>query len=61
MSELDTLVIRGHQKIIDHYRRLRDSALTDKERARFQRCVDEEERALQEFFDRRSHLLRRAA
>jgi hypothetical protein len=61
MSELDALVIRGHQKIIDHYGRLRDSALTDEERARFQRCMEEEERALQDFFDRRSRLVRRAA
>jgi hypothetical protein len=43
MSELENLIVRGHQKIIDHYRRLRDSAKSAPERERFQRCMDEEE------------------
>jgi hypothetical protein len=61
MSKLDALILRGHQKIIDHYRRLRDSALSDWERERFQRCMDDEERTLREFIERRSSFNQRAA
>jgi hypothetical protein len=61
MSKLDALIVRGHQKIIDHYRQLRDSALSDSGRGRFQRCMDDEERTLREFIERRSSIVRRAA
>ena len=61
MSKLDAFIVRGHQKIIDHYRQLRDSASSDWERERFQRCMDDEERALSEFVERHSSSVRRAA
>ena len=48
MSKLDAIIVRGHQKIIDRYRRLHDYALSDWDRERFQRCMDDEERALRE-------------
>ena len=61
MSELEALVVRGHHKIIDHYRRLRDCAVSGAERERFQRCIDEEQDALRKFTERRSYLTQRAA
>jgi hypothetical protein len=61
MSELEGLIVRGHQKIIDHYRWLRDTASSDTERARFQRCMDEEEQRLRRFIEQRSAFLPRAA
>jgi hypothetical protein len=38
MFELDAF--RGHEKVIDHYRWLRDSTTSDMERERFQRRMD---------------------
>lgn len=61
MSMLETFIIRGHEKIIDHYRRLRDSASSRTERERFQQCMEEEEEALRKFVEGRSPPLRRAA
>ena len=49
MSELDAFIIRGHQKIIDHYRQLRDTAKLEAERQRFQACMDQEEDRLKRF------------
>jgi len=46
MSQLEAFIARGHRKIIEHYRQLRDSAKSDEERRRFQRCMDEEEALL---------------
>jgi hypothetical protein len=57
MSKLDAFIMRGHQKIIDHYRQLRDTAPSDTERKRFQRCMDQEEQTLRDFVERRSHLV----
>lgn len=54
MSELDSFIIRGYQKIIDHFRWLRETAPTDAERDRFQRCVDEEQRTLDLFVAERT-------
>ena len=61
MSRLEAFIIRGHEKIIDHYRRLRDSAPSRVERERFQRCMEEEEEALRKFVEGRSPPVRRAA
>jgi hypothetical protein len=60
MSELDSFIIRGHQKIIDHYCWLRDTAPDAAERDRFQRCVDEEQRALDHFVGERTPVKRAA-
>ena len=49
MSELEAFIVRGHNKIIDHYRQLRDTAGSEPERDRFQRCVDREEELLSRF------------
>lgn len=46
MSEIDAFIVRGHNKIIDHYRWLRDTAQSEAERERFQRCMDAEEERL---------------
>jgi hypothetical protein len=61
MSGLEAFIIRGHEKIIDHYRRLRDSAPSHAERERFHCCMEEEEEALRKFVEGRSPPLRRAA
>jgi len=49
MFELDALIIQGHQKVIDHYCWLRDSSASDVERERFERRMDEERDALNEY------------
>jgi hypothetical protein len=49
MSELYEFIARGHRKIIDHYRWLRDTAKSDADRERFQQCMDEEEALLRRF------------
>lgn len=54
MFELDAFVIHGHEKVIDHYRRLRDSATSDVERERFQRRIDQEREALNRYLAQRS-------
>lgn len=54
MSELEAFIVRGHEKIIAHYRWLRDTARTAEERARFERCMAEEERLLLAFAAQRS-------
>jgi hypothetical protein len=46
MFQLDTFIIQGHQKVIDHYRWLRDTAGSEAERERFQRRMVEEYEAL---------------
>ncbi|MBR0733207.1 hypothetical protein JQ595_31095 [Bradyrhizobium japonicum] len=61
MSGLEAFIIRGHEKIIDHYRRLRDSAPSRAERERFQRRIEEEEEALRRFLEGRSPQVERAA
>jgi hypothetical protein len=37
MFQLDTFIVEGHQKNIDHYRWLRDISRSEAERERFQR------------------------
>ena len=61
MTELDAFITRGHQKIIDHYRWLRDTASSAAERERYQRCINEGEEALRRFAEQRLHPLPRAA
>ncbi len=61
MFELEAFIVRGHQKIIDHYRQLRDTAKSDVERERFQRCMDEEEALLERLTELRASPLQRAA
>jgi hypothetical protein len=61
MTELEAFIVRGRQKIIDHYRWLRDTAPSDIERDRFQRCMQEEEHTLRAFIEQRSHPVRHAA
>jgi hypothetical protein len=61
MTELEAFIIRGHQKIIDHYRQLRDTAKSDAERARFQRRMDEEDALLSRFMEARAFPTLRAA
>jgi hypothetical protein len=54
MLELDAFVVRGHENVIDHYRWLRDSTTSDMERERFQRRMDQEREALNEYLEQRS-------
>jgi hypothetical protein len=61
MFELDAFVIRGHEKVIDHYRFLRDSSTSDVERERFQRRMDQERETLNAYLEQRSHGAQRAA
>jgi hypothetical protein len=61
MSELEAFIVRGHQKIIEHYRRLRDSAQSDTERERFQRRMEDEESLLRRFTESRMSVQRLAA
>ena len=57
MFLLDGFVVQGHQKIIGHYRWLRDTAKTEVERERFQRRIMEEYEALKSLdFHARSRL-----
>jgi hypothetical protein len=61
MFELDAFVIRGQEKVIDHYRWLRDSSTSDVDRARFQRRMDEEREALDRYLAQRSRGAKNAA
>jgi hypothetical protein len=61
MFELDAFIIQGHQKVIDHYCRLRDSSTSAAERERFQRRMDQERDALNEYLEQRSGGGQRAA
>ena len=61
MFDIDAFVIRGHEKVIDHYRRLRDSSTSETERQEFQRRIDEVGKALRLHFEGRSPGGKRAA
>ncbi|OPY94108.1 hypothetical protein A5906_15630 [Bradyrhizobium sacchari] len=61
MFELDAFVIRGYEKVIDHYRWLRDSGKSDLERERFQRRIDQEHQMLTEYLEEKSRGALRAA
>ena len=56
MTELEAFIARGHRKVIEHYRWLRDTSPNDVERERFQRCMDEEEQLLRGMTEERDPL-----
>ncbi|MEZ0081498.1 hypothetical protein ABIF72_003972 [Bradyrhizobium japonicum] len=53
MFNLDAFVIRGHEKVIGHYRRMRDSASSELERRSLQRRIEEESAALERYLKTR--------
>jgi len=61
MFEVDAFVIGGHEKVIDHYRRLRDSARSESEWQKFQQRIDDVEQNLQLYLEDRMRRLKRAA
>jgi hypothetical protein len=61
MFELDVFVIQGHEKVIGHYRWLRDSSESDVERERFQRRMDHERETLNEYLEQWPRGAQRAA
>ena len=61
MFDIDAFVIRGHEKVIDHYRRLRDSSAPETERQEFQRRIDGVSEALRVHFEESAPGVRRAA
>jgi hypothetical protein len=61
MFDVDAFVIRGHQKVIDYYRWLRDSTVSDVERERFQRRMDEESEALRRYLAQQTSGVQNAA
>jgi hypothetical protein len=61
MAQLDSIILRGHQKIIEHFRWLRDTASSNLERERFHRWMQEEERLLADFCQKRLLLARAAS
>jgi hypothetical protein len=61
MFDADAFIIRGHQKVIDHYCWLRDSSTSDVERERFQRRMKEESEALNRYLAMRSRSAQHAA
>jgi hypothetical protein len=61
MFEVDAFVIRGHEKVIDHYRRLRDSSTSELEWRDLQRRMDKAGEALQAYLEERLPAARRAA
>ena len=60
MTELEAFIARGHRKMIEHYRWLRDTSRSEVERKRFQQCMDEEEQLLRRITEA-GNPLRRAA
>ena len=61
MFHLETFVVRGHRKIIDHYRWLRDTARSEEERERFQRRMTKEYEALKRYTEQQPRSTQRAA
>jgi hypothetical protein len=61
MFDRETFVVRGHQKIIEHYRWLRDTSRSEEERERFQRRMVEEYEALRSYTDQQPRRAQRAA
>ena len=43
MFDLDAFMARGYDKVMGHYRWMRDTSLSDSERARFQHRMNETE------------------
>lgn len=61
MFQLETFVVRGHQKMIDHYRWLRDTTRSEEERERFQRRMMKEYEALKRYTEQQPRRTQRAA
>ena len=61
MFDVGAFVIRGHEKVVDHYRRLRDSSTSALEREEFQRRMDDVARELYAILDGRSRRVQDAA
>jgi hypothetical protein len=61
MFQLETFIVQSHQKIIDHYRWLRDTSTSEVERERFQRRMAEEYEALMRHTEHQSRGAQRAA
>jgi hypothetical protein len=58
--QLDDFIARGHQKIIDHYCWLRDTAKTEMERERFQQRMVEEYEVLKRYTEQQPRAQRAA-
>jgi len=61
MFQLDKFVINGHQKVIEHFRWLCNTAKTEAERERFEKRLADEYEALRRFIERQPDRARRAA
>jgi len=61
MFDVGAFVIGGHEKVIDHYRRLRDSSTSTSERDEFQRRMDDVGKKLQAILNERSRRMQQAA
>ena len=61
MLDLDYFIEQGHRKVIEHYRRLRDTATSEVERERFQKRMVEEYEALRRDSEQQSRDEQRAA
>lgn len=53
MFNLDAFVIRGHEKLVGHYLRMRDSASSELERRSLQRRREEERAVLEHYLKTR--------
>jgi hypothetical protein len=61
MLDVDDFIEQGHRKVIEHYRRLRDTATSEVERERLQRRMVEEYQALKHHVEQRLRHVQRAA
>jgi len=61
MFNLDAFIIRGHEKVIRHYRLQRETASSETERRDFERRVADESAALDQYIKTRLGGTHRAA
>ena len=61
MFDQQTFIMRAHQKIIEHYRWLYDTAKSEAERERYQRRMSEEYEALNRYTGQQAPNAQRAA
>lgn len=61
MFEVDAFIVRGHEKVIDHLQRLRDSTASDVERQLLQKRMDQESEALRQALGSQPRGAQRAA
>lgn len=54
MFDLDRFIIDGHQKIIGHYERLRETASSKEEQQSLQKRIDHEQDLLAQYLAQRS-------